>query len=97
MVKAADSGEANDGCARRRSALVRASIGRIPQGRVDALDVGEDGELLAEGKLDEGLLPLAAEAGPKRRCSVLSLPQGSDRGRVSEPHHFFEALVYAIP
>jgi hypothetical protein len=28
--------------------------------------VGEDGELLAEGKLDEGLLTLAAEAGPKR-------------------------------
>jgi len=28
--------------------------------------LGEDGELLAEGKLDEGLLTLAAEAGPKR-------------------------------
>jgi hypothetical protein len=28
--------------------------------------LGEDGELLAERKLDERLLPLAAEAGPKR-------------------------------
>ena len=27
---------------------------------------GEDGELLAEGKLDEGLLTRAAEVGPKR-------------------------------
>ncbi len=28
--------------------------------------LGQDGELLAEGKLDEGLLTLAAEAGPQR-------------------------------
>ncbi len=27
---------------------------------------GEDGELLAEGQLDDGLLTLAAEAGPQR-------------------------------
>jgi hypothetical protein len=41
--------------------------------------VGEDGELLAEGKLDEGLLTLAAEAGPKR------VEQG-DREREQDHH-----------
>jgi hypothetical protein len=28
--------------------------------------VGVDGELLAQGKLDQGLVTLAAEAGPQR-------------------------------
>lgn len=41
--------------------------------------IGEDGELLAESQLDEGLLTLAADAGPQR------VEQG-DREREQYPH-----------
>jgi hypothetical protein len=46
--------------------------------------LGEDGELLAERKLDEGLLTLAAEAGSKR------VEQG-DREREQDHHGGGEA------
>jgi hypothetical protein len=46
---------------------------------VAALDLGADGELLADRKLDKGLLPLAAEAGPK------PAEQG-DRQRAQDHH-----------